>query len=369
MRPKRITVAWGGALVAAAIVGVVVTLAVRGNPGPAAPGSLPSTTALVVRTDLSSTVLTAGTLDYAPSAPIVNRMAGTYTWLQTLSTEIAPGQVLYKVDNQPVVLMAGTVPAWRSFASGMTDGPDVGQLEAGLLVAGDARGLFSVATNHFSAGTATAVRRWQTAMGLPVTGQIALGTIVFLPGPIRVDAQQVSPGQAASPGDQPYVVSTNSRVVTVPLNANLPTVTPGQAVSILLPDGSNTPGRATSIVAVPSQGGQSGQSGGSGGGGSSNSSSSSAPIDLIVTPNSPAATGTTAGVPVQVTLTVQSVKNVLAVPVPALLALAGGGYGLEVVTHSGTHELVGVRTGVFAGGRVQITGAGIEPGVRVVVAQ
>jgi hypothetical protein len=42
---------------------------------------------------------------------------------------------------------------------------------------------------------------------------------------------------------------------------------------------------------------------------------------------------------------------------------------LEVVTHSGAHELVGVRTGVFAGGRVQITGAGIRPGVRVVVAQ
>src|SRR4029077_21213325 len=100
MRPKRITVAWGGALVAAAIVGVVVTLAVRGNPGPAAPAPLPSTTALVVRTDLSSTVLTAGTLDYAPSASIVNRMAGTYTWLQAPSTEIAPGQVLYKVDNQ-----------------------------------------------------------------------------------------------------------------------------------------------------------------------------------------------------------------------------------------------------------------------------
>src|SRR5580704_4931012 len=98
------------ALLAAVIVGVVVTLAVRGNPGPAAPGSLPSTTALVVRTDLSSTVLTAGTLDYAPSAPIVNRVAGTYTWLQTPSTEIAPGQVLYKVDNQPVVLMSGTVP-------------------------------------------------------------------------------------------------------------------------------------------------------------------------------------------------------------------------------------------------------------------
>jgi hypothetical protein len=223
-----------------------------------------------------------------------------------------------------------------------------------------------VASNHFSGLTESAVRRWQTAMGLLVTGQIALGTIVFLPGPIRVDAQQVSTGQAATPGDQPYVVSTNSRVVTVPLNPNLPTVTPGQAVSIVLTDGSTTPGKADAIVAVPSQ---SGQSGGSGGSGSSSSSSSSAPTELIVTPDRPGVTGTSAGVPVQVSLTVQSVRNVLAVPVPALLALAGGGYGLEVVTHSGAHELVGVHTGVFAGGRVEITGAGLEPGVRVVVAQ
>jgi hypothetical protein len=365
---RRRPVIWSGALVAAAIVGVVVTLAVRGNPAPAAPATLPSTTAVVVRTDLSSTVLTAGTLDYAPTAPVVNRMAGTYTWLQAPSTEVGPGQVLYKVDNQSVVLMSGTVPAWRPFASGMTDGPDVGQLEGGLLAAGDARGLFSVATNHFSGATETAVRRWQTAMGFPVTGQIALGTIVFLPGSIRVDAQQVSSGQAAAPGDQPYVVSTNTRVVTVPLNPNLPTVTTGQAVSILLPDGSTTPGKATSVVAVSSQTGSSGQSGGSGGGGGG-SSSASAPTELIVTPDSPAATGTVAGVPVQVSLTVQSVKNVLAVPVPALLALAGGGYGLEVVTHSGAHELVGVHTGVFAGGRVEITGAGISSGMRVVVAQ
>jgi peptidoglycan hydrolase-like protein with peptidoglycan-binding domain len=363
---KRVTIIRVAALLAAAIVGVVVTLAVRGGAPPAVPASLPSTTALVVRTDLSSTVLTAATLDYAPSDPIVNRIAGTYTWLQPPAATVAPGQALYRVDNEPVVLMSGPVPAWRLFAAGMTDGPDVGQLQAGLLAAGDARGLFSVASNHFNGLTEAAVRRWQTAMGLPVTGRIELGTIVFLPGPIRVDAQQVSSGEAATPGDQPYAVSTTTRVVTVPLNPNLPTVAPGQAVSIVLPDGSATPGQAGSIVAVPSQAGQSGQSGGSGGGGAS---SSSTPTELIVKPDSPAATGTSAGVPVQVSLTVQSVRNVLAVPVPALLALAGGGYGLEVVTHSGAHELVGVHTGVFAGGRVQITGAGIQPGVRVAVAQ
>ena len=59
----------------------------------------------------------------------------------------------------------------------------------------------------------------------------------------------------------------------------------------------------------------------------------------------------------------------LAVPVAALLALAGGGYGVEVVEPSGHHRLVGVTTGVFAGGKVQVLGRGLEPGTKVAVAQ
>jgi hypothetical protein len=59
----------------------------------------------------------------------------------------------------------------------------------------------------------------------------------------------------------------------------------------------------------------------------------------------------------------------LAVPVTALLALAGGGYGVEVVTARGTDRLVGVQTEIFAGGQVAITGPGIAAGTRVVVAQ
>jgi hypothetical protein len=88
-----------------------------------------------------------------------------------------------------------------------------------------------------------------------------------------------------------------------------------------------------------------------------------------VTPDDPEATGASDGEPVQVSLTVQSVQHVLAVPVAALLALAGGGYGLEVVEPSGHHVLVPVRTGVFAGGEVEVNGAGIAAGARVAVAQ
>jgi hypothetical protein len=90
---------------------------------------------------------------------------------------------------------------------------------------------------------------------------------------------------------------------------------------------------------------------------------------LTVTPSDAAATGTGDGIAVQVSLTVQSVHHVLAVPIAALLALAGGRYGLEVVEPSGHHRLVGVSTGVFAGGEVEVSGSRLVPGTRVVVAQ
>ncbi|HEX5294041.1 MAG TPA: peptidoglycan-binding domain-containing protein [Streptosporangiaceae bacterium] len=337
---------------AAAMAGAVVAVAVRGSgPAPATPASPPVSTAAVVRTDLATTVLTAGTLGYAPTYPLVNHIAGTYTWLPAAGAVITPGRVLYRVDDLPVVLMAGRTPAWRPFALGMTGGPDVRQLQANLIAGGYAAGLLRVPTGQFDGPTADAVERWQTAHGYLPTGEMPLGQVVFLPAAIRVGAPEAAPGQNASPGQAPYLTTTGQRTVTVQPNPNLPAVRVGEAVSIVLPTTAATPGTVTAT------------------GGTSTTAAPSASAQLIVTPDHPAATGTAAGVAVQVALPVESVRAVLAVPVAALLALAGGGYGLEVVSPSGRHRLVGVTTGIFAGGRVQVSGPGIAPGTRVVTTQ
>jgi len=55
---------------------------------------------------------------------------------------------------------------------------------------------------------------------------------------------------------------------------------------------------------------------------------------------------------------------VLTVPVAALLALSEGGYGVQVVS-GGTSHIVAVQVGMFAGGRVEISGAGIDVGTLV----
>jgi peptidoglycan hydrolase-like protein with peptidoglycan-binding domain len=309
-------------------------------------------TATVVRTDLATTVLTGGTLGYAGARPVINQLAGTYTGLPAAGQTIGPGQVLYRVDDQPVVLMTGRTPAWRPFGPGMTPGPDITELQASLIARGYATGLLAAPTGQFDPLTDDAVQRWQAAVGYPVTGQITLGDVVFAPAPIRVGALHVAPGQAAAPGQAPYQVTTARRTVIVPVNPTLPPVAVGERVSIILPSDARTPGRVTSVgPAAPG------------------TTPAGTTTVLTVRPDRPRATGTGAGVPVQVSLTIQAVRRVLAAPVSALLALVGGGYGLEIVTRSGRHQLVGVTTGIFAGGLVQVSGAQIRAGTKVVVAQ
>ena len=70
-----------------------------------------------------------------------------------------------------------------------------------------------------------------------------------------------------------------------------------------------------------------------------------------------------------VNITTASVRNVLVVPVTALLAQSSGGYVVEVVGAGDTRRYVPVRPGIFddTSGLVQVTGA-LNPGQRVVVA-
>jgi hypothetical protein len=149
-------------------------------------------------------------------------------------------------------------------------------------------------------------------------------------------------------------------VVTIALDASQQTnVKVGDPVLITLPDNSTTPGHV-SLVGTVATTPSSDQNGGG---------SSSPTIEVEVTPDDPAATGRLDQAPVDVSITTATVRNVLAVPVSALLALAGGGYAVENVEPSGDHRLVAVSVGLFddAAGMVQVSGAGLAEGQRVVV--
>jgi hypothetical protein len=368
-----VTVA-AGALAGAVVAGTVAAVADNGSSGPAATSASSSqvTTTPVVRTDLSTTVQVGGSIGYEGSYTItaVGESSGVYTWLPQPGQVIKQGQTLYWISDQPVLLLYGSVPAYRAFSTSMSAGPDVGQLNRDLIALGFGAGL--TPSDNFSAATAAAVMRWQKASGLPATGQIPLGQVVFEPGPIRVTSVAPSPGTPASAGSTVLTATSLTPVVTVNLDVSEEyLVKPGDAVTVVLPDGTATVGgriQTVGTVAVCPGGGGTG----AGGGGNSpceasGSGNSSTPtVTVTITLNGTPAGAALDQAPVNVNITTQTASNVLAVPVNALLALSGGGYGIDVVTGR-TSRLVGVTTGLYSNTLVQVSGPGIASGTQVEV--
>jgi hypothetical protein len=303
---------------------------------------------------------------------------GTYTWLPKAGDIIKEDQAVYSVSNQPVPLLYGSVAAYRAFFVGMSDGADVGQLTHDLIALGYGSGLTQ--SNHYSSATATAVERWQTALGLPATGDILLGQVVFEPGPIRVTTVTPSVGASAGGGNGSgsggtvLTATSTTPIVTVALDVTQEyLLKPGNGVSVVLPDGTTTVGgRVQTVGNVATCPGGSGT--GTGGSsadqspcsssGSNNNSTPTVTVTIALTSTPPGATLDQA--PVNVNITTQRADNVLAVPVNALLALQGGGFGVDVVTGTTSH-LVGVTTGLYSNSLVQISGPGITAGMRVEV--
>jgi peptidoglycan hydrolase-like protein with peptidoglycan-binding domain len=295
-------------------------------------------------------------LSTARSSAALYGQTSTFTALPSVGEIVGLGQSLYEIGGQPVLLLYGSVAPTRAFVAGMSPGSDVAELNTNLQALGYGQGL---AGEEFTAATAAAIRALQSAHGLSVTGELLLGSVVFHPGPVRVTSVTPTVGQAVMPGPVLAITST-ARQVKVALDASEQgSVKVGDAVTITLPDNQTTPGRITyvsSVATSPSAGGKAGEEEG-------------APtVEVDATPTDPAATGHLDQAPVNVEITTERVENVLAVPVDALLALAGGGYAVEVA-EGRVHRLVAVTIGLFddAEGVVQVSGQGLSAGQRVVV--
>ncbi|HEX4106659.1 MAG TPA: hypothetical protein VHX88_00905 [Solirubrobacteraceae bacterium] len=190
---RRLAVALG-LLLAAAVVAVV--LATRSSSPRAADGTGGvSGAAIVQRRDLVVTDTESGTLGYADPQTAYDRLSGTITWLPGVGRVIYPGQTLYSVSGRPVVLLDGALPAYRALTATDGAGRDILQLNRDLVQMGFADEQVTV-TDAWQAGTTAAVKRWQAALDEKQSGTIALGQIVFLPGPQRVTQLETTCGAA-----------------------------------------------------------------------------------------------------------------------------------------------------------------------------
>ena len=312
-----------------------------------------ATAAAKVQVDRQALSAAEATLAQSESSAATYGQNAVYTMLPKVGQIVRRGEQLYAIDGEPAFLMYGDVSAWRAFGPGMSPGVDVAELNRNLAGNGAAGG------DAFTGATARAIERFQSEHHVPVTGQLPLGSVVFEPRAVRVTSVTPAEGSPAQAGVVLGVSSTR-RVVTIALAASQQTsIKVGDPVLITLPDNSTTPGRVSFVGTVATS--PSSDQNGSG--------SSSPTIEVDVAPDRPSATGRLDQAPVDVSITTAAVRNVLAVPVNALLALAGGGYAVEEVGATGGHHLVGVSVGLFddASGMVQVSGNGLLAGQRVVV--
>lgn len=366
---------------------------------------------------------------------------GVVTEVVAVGDTIQQGDVLYRVDGEPVVAMYGDIPAYRTlqYLSDNMTGTDVLQLETALVDLGFDPDLLATVDEEFTSYTETMVERWEEDLGVEEDGVVALGDVIFIPGQadilsVAVEVgQTVTAGQAVvtvsvgdpSQGDDvlqleealaalgyagmtvdgmwdaetkeavlawqgengletdgvvnlgevvflPSMVQVNDVLVSVGSTVNAGTavlaissadkfvtfdlpaadqglLAVGQDVTIEMPDGSDTPGTVLSVASVAT-GGQ-----------------GEATFEVRIVLDDPSVAAGLDEAPVDVEVISDSVSNVVAVPVSALVALAEGGYAVEVDTGNGSTQLVAVDPGFYADGLVEVESSGLRVGDMVVV--
>jgi membrane fusion protein, multidrug efflux system len=320
----------------------------------------PPTTAAVTRQNLAQTKQVDGTLGYGTEYLIAGGRQGVLTWLPAEGSTVSRGKALYQVANDPVALFYGSLPFYRTLQDGVDDGPDVLELENNLKALGYTG--FTV-DEEFNSDDTDAIKAWQEDKGLPETGVVKVGDVVVLPAAIRISDQKVQQGQAIGPGNPVLGYTGTTRTVTVALDvADSQLAKTGRKVTIELPGSSDTTGTISNVGTVAKVPASSGSDSSA----SSTGTAQDATIEVTVTLDNPTAAGGLDQAPVDVDFVSDVHKNVLTVPVTALLALQGGGYGVQVVEGE-TTRIVAVKVGMFGAGRVEVSGGGLRSAMKVEV--
>ncbi|WP_336215610.1 peptidoglycan-binding protein [Nonomuraea sp. LPB2021202275-12-8] len=342
-RPLRLA-AWtgGAALLAAAVAAAAVGFG-GGGSGTATATRTPPATAKVTRTTLIETKTVDGTLGYGQTVTVSAKAQGTITWLPAEGATITRGKAVYSVDADRRPLLYGGMPLYRTLQDGV-EGKDVELLERNLAKLGYTG--FDV-DEAYTWATREAVEDWQEDLGLDVTGKVQPADVVVADGQIRVAELKTTLGASAT---GPVLTATGTtRQVLVDLDvADGHLVRKGMNATVELPDGTEVKGKVTGVGKVATETGA--------------GEETATTVEVRISVSGVKKSFDAA--PVDVTVVSQRREDVLAVPVGALLALAEGGYGVQVV-QGGTTGYAAVETGMFADGQVEITG--LDEGTTVAV--
>ena len=357
---RRILIGAGAALLLAG-AGVGTAAAVGVLPGRSRkaddnPTTFTGATDEITRGDLQGETSATGTLRFSDSHALRSGFEGVVTWLPAAGTVIHAGDRLYEIGDDSAYLMRGSIPAWRAFEPDMSKGSDVQQLQSAL----QAMGYFSLEPDGtFGWWTTKAIKAWQKDVGLEQNATLPLVSVVVATDDPRVGSIKSRVGDRAASDGELYDVTSTAQVVEVNIKlADQQLGVVGNKVTLHLPGAVDTTGTITS-VGTPTEKSGSGE----------NKDSKERVIPVTVVPDDPSVTSNFQEVSVTVGLPSEKRENVLSVPVGALVALSPEQFGVEVVQDDSTTKRVPVTTGLFAGGRVEISGDGLTEGQRVVVPQ
>jgi peptidoglycan hydrolase-like protein with peptidoglycan-binding domain len=333
-------------VIGAAIVAWVVLTSGDGHDTPAANDAVPLGSAAVERRDLIAREDVDGSLGFSGTSTAAAPAAGTITRLRDEGDTVTRGRSLMSIDAKATAwVLYGTIPMYRDLGPGVTDGRDVRQLESNLKALGYDPGTVD---NDWTSATTDAVEDFQDERGLTEDGTISRSEVVISDGPVRVGEHKADVGSLVQAGSPVTALTRTTPVVTAKLDAGLAAdVHRGNPVRVTMPDGSEVGGRVTRVGTVATAG----QDGGA------------ATVELRVALNS-GRHGRIDGAPVSISLETGRTKDALSVPVTALVATAPGRYAVEL---AGSRRLVPVTLGSVADDWVEIQGAGLTPGTRVVV--
>jgi peptidoglycan hydrolase-like protein with peptidoglycan-binding domain len=321
-------------------------------------------TAKVEKGRLSDMVSQAGTLtfrarpDGSPYA-VINQAEGTYTELPDPGERVDCGDVLYRVNKNPVLLLCGEVPAYRDLQSGQA-GHDVRQLNRNLHRLGyDVEAGVEIDPDDadFTGRTRAALEELQDDTRLAVTGELGVANAVFLPESARIAEMTAELGGPAQPGTQVLQATSDTPEVQVDLDPSQQrAVKRGDRARVTLPNNRSVTGkveRLGRVAAAPAD-----QETGAATGAAQDPSAGEAIIRVYITLDHPDKARGLDEAPVRVEIATKGVANALSVPVTAIVGRSGDGFAVEVVRDDGQHELVTVTPGLFdtAAGRVQVEG-------------
>jgi peptidoglycan hydrolase-like protein with peptidoglycan-binding domain len=235
-----------------------------------------------------------------------------------------------------------------------TSGIDILQLEEALVDLGyDADGTV-VADGIYTPETTQAVLAFQANAGIETDGIVNLGEVIFLPGEVRITNQLTTKGSSITQGTPIIGISLSEKIVYM----NLPADDQGvlavdDAVSVEMPDNTLVPATVVFVsqTATPAQ-----------------NDWDPATFEVRIELDDPSVATGLDEAPVDVIIVSESVQDVMAIPVSALVALLEGGYAVEVETGGGQVQLIAVEVGFFStNNMIEITSGALEPGDRVVL--